>query len=911
MLMFYAALRGGNSQAQVAGNATYIDTYNGDTSATLGSHQVGDIFIACASRDNSSAAPTIPSGQNWTTILTAGANTLGASFVYKVATSTSEATGIFTSATSLQVVHIRPTTGWTAGIGGNNTASSSSSVALSTPAVTMTNTDGTSRVVAFYMHRNADIAGLTTAPTNLTHGRTNQDATDTMASYYTADVVSSFTSQTSGFTGTASACRWVAVEVTLANSGDTTPNAFTFTDQTDVALSSTITSAAVSISGITAQATITVTGGEYDIGLSGLFTSASGTVNNGDTVRARHTSSGSNSTATNTIITIGGVSDTFTSTTAALDTTPDAFSFVDQTGVALSSTVTSAPITVSGITAPATITVTGGTYDINASGTFGSGSSTVNNGNTVRARHTSSANNSTDTSTTITIGGVSDTFTSTTLAASGAWQLASGHWIPRKKNMVIIHPRPSGESASWAQYKNAHTGTPWSTHIAVGGGAWPLRFELAAGPSGMTIGSEMVLSGGVLVPPSDYGEVKWDNPTAGSHTVTVNVYDQDYQRGANPSAVATITWTLIVGTSQHVFIDPVNGSDSYDGSLGTPFRTIQKLHNDSSATGTYNGRTVWLMNGTHNLDGMATNGNRYAMVAGGAPVIFVGYPGHSAILNMYEGFAVFNTGGSDAMFKDLQIQSAGDWTDDQYFFTNAAVSNRHSWHNVTFTNFYGGSGTGANNQAAIYYSNIGVQYVSLIKCTFTGRMGCILDGYNVTDCVFERCTGTSLNTTAEENASNSHELIYMKDGCIRWTIRGNTFVTSMGSVAHGSFAGCGGQNNSGQPYSFNDIEICYNKLAMFANASLRGYYEYGDGPVGSVYGYRNSTLGNITDFVDSHNQGPTPNVWENNVALTTISGLWSPTLTNNTTGAGTLDSSGNLSGTTRTNYLGQRGAEIV
>lgn len=100
---------------------------------------------------------------------------------------------------------------------------------------------------------------------------------------------------------------------------------------------------------------------------------------------------------------------------AADDTTPDAFSFVDQSGVALSSTVTSAAITVSGIDAAAAISVTGGEYDINESGTFTSDPGTVNNGDTVRAQHTSSASYSTPTNTVITIGGVPDTFTSITI----------------------------------------------------------------------------------------------------------------------------------------------------------------------------------------------------------------------------------------------------------------------------------------------------------------------------------------------------------------------------------------------------------------------------------------------------------------------------------------------------------------
>jgi hypothetical protein len=96
------------------------------------------------------------------------------------------------------------------------------------------------------------------------------------------------------------------------------------------------------------------------------------------------------------------------------DTTPDAFSFTDQSGVELEAEITSVPITITGINAAAAITVTGGTYDINGSGTFVSTEGTVNNGDTVRARHTSSAEYLTTVNTIVTIGGVSDTFSSQT-----------------------------------------------------------------------------------------------------------------------------------------------------------------------------------------------------------------------------------------------------------------------------------------------------------------------------------------------------------------------------------------------------------------------------------------------------------------------------------------------------------------
>lgn len=127
----------------------------------------------------------------------------------------------------------------------------------------------------------------------------------------------------------------------------------------------------------------------------------------------------------------------FARSEAADDTTPNQFAFTDQSGVALSSTITSAAITVTGITAAAAITVSGGTYDINASGTFVSTEGTVSNGDTVRARHTSSASYLTATDTVVTIGGVPGTFTSTTRAEPAAGG-ASGNQIARQGGMMVF-----------------------------------------------------------------------------------------------------------------------------------------------------------------------------------------------------------------------------------------------------------------------------------------------------------------------------------------------------------------------------------------------------------------------------------------------------------------------------------------
>jgi uncharacterized delta-60 repeat protein len=193
------------------------------------------------------------------------------------------------------------------------------------------------------------------------------------------------------------------------------PNAFSFIDQANVDRSTVITSNVVTVAGLTAAGTVTVTGGEYRIN-AGNFTAASGSVNNGDTVQVRHTSAATFGTATNTTLTISGVSDTFTSTTVATDTTPDAFSFTDQAGVATGAVVTSNTVTITGINSAAPISVTGGEYSING-GTFTATASTVMSGNTVQVRHTAASAVGTTVNTTLTVGGVSDTFSSTTAAA--------------------------------------------------------------------------------------------------------------------------------------------------------------------------------------------------------------------------------------------------------------------------------------------------------------------------------------------------------------------------------------------------------------------------------------------------------------------------------------------------------------
>jgi Calx-beta domain len=134
------------------------------------------------------------------------------------------------------------------------------------------------------------------------------------------------------------------------------------------------------------------------------------------------------------------------------DTTPDAFSFASQSGIALNTTVTSNTITVSGINAPASISVTGGSYSING-GSFSTASGTVNNGNTLAVRVTSSGSFSTQTCAMLNINGVQGSFCATTQAApapAGFLQFSSSVFSVNENdgNATITVTRTGGSNGA-------------------------------------------------------------------------------------------------------------------------------------------------------------------------------------------------------------------------------------------------------------------------------------------------------------------------------------------------------------------------------------------------------------------------------------------------------------------------------
>lgn len=101
---------------------------------------------------------------------------------------------------------------------------------------------------------------------------------------------------------------------------DTTPDAYSFTVQNDVALNSIVESNTITVTGIEASSNISITGGEYSID-NGTFINTAGSINQGQTVKVRQTSSSDYLTTGNTLLSIGGVNGTFTAVTLSIPNT--------------------------------------------------------------------------------------------------------------------------------------------------------------------------------------------------------------------------------------------------------------------------------------------------------------------------------------------------------------------------------------------------------------------------------------------------------------------------------------------------------------------------------------------------------------------------------------------------------------
>jgi hypothetical protein len=199
-----------------------------------------------------------------------------------------------------------------------------------------------------------------------------------------------------------------------ANSCD----AITFVAQTRIALSQSIDSEVITLSGCSDAKSISINGdGSPQLYKNGTLVTGADTVITGDTLKIQLTSSATESTATQATVSIGSSTTAFSVTTG--DFTPDAFSFTSATGQAKSTLITSDAATLAGFDGTLTASVSGaGSPIILVNGVDSGTSASVQAGNAISVKLTSAAADSTARQAVVSIGSTSATFDVTTAASS-------------------------------------------------------------------------------------------------------------------------------------------------------------------------------------------------------------------------------------------------------------------------------------------------------------------------------------------------------------------------------------------------------------------------------------------------------------------------------------------------------------
>lgn len=189
------------------GSITFVGEATGTTSATLPTHQAGDLILAFAFNDGTNLPP---SSVGYTQIDSFSGSSVAASVSYRVATAPGTSGGIFLFATTVIYLVYRGVDVWS-GILLNDKRSSSSSTTVTYPSNRFW--QGLSRLVAFSGHRSTDTA-LGDPPGDLTLIVNPEDATDEAAAFHsTVDDYGVWNSTNVSVGGTSS--NWVSYVLRL------------------------------------------------------------------------------------------------------------------------------------------------------------------------------------------------------------------------------------------------------------------------------------------------------------------------------------------------------------------------------------------------------------------------------------------------------------------------------------------------------------------------------------------------------------------------------------------------------------------------------------------------------------------------------------------------------------------------
>lgn len=185
-------------------------TSNAGNTVTLPAHEVGNLILVSAHRDDLATIPSVPSASGtvpaWTTLLSGAGNTNALVTVWYVATNTNHTSGTFTNADTMMAYVVRGQDPWP--FGGTAEAGATSAADVICPAVTLSRQDGTSALLHIGAHR------LATAVSAVPSGYTRRDTSSNSHMFLnTKDITTTDGAMTQGVTTSSGGYRGHSLEI--------------------------------------------------------------------------------------------------------------------------------------------------------------------------------------------------------------------------------------------------------------------------------------------------------------------------------------------------------------------------------------------------------------------------------------------------------------------------------------------------------------------------------------------------------------------------------------------------------------------------------------------------------------------------------------------------------------------------
>ena len=312
------------------------------------------------------------------------------------------------------------------------------------------------------------------------------------------------------------------------------------------------------------------------------------------------------------------------------DTTPDLFSFTPVANAVASAPLVSNSVTVTGINAPASISIVGGAYAINGSGMYVTSNGVVTNNQTVQVRVTASPNSGGVASATLTIGGVQASFIVTTINT-----ILNATPIPYSFNPQInVPPSTLITSNPAATISGINTASPVSI-----------------------IGGDFSINGGAFVTSASI---------TNNQSLAVRVLSS-----ATPGTITSAT--VSVGGVAATF--SVKTAVTAANSIADPFvfnalsnvATNQSFNSNAVTISGINVPTlVTISGGSYSTDGGLSFKTTSSMVSNGQSIIV---QLQSSSLNLITTSATLNAGGTMGTFSVTTVAVAGNATPTPFSFT--------------------------------------------------------------------------------------------------------------------------------------------------------------------------------------------------------------------------------------------------